>query len=308
MELLNKPFIIGEVSGNHNKSLVRAIEHVRCAAESGCSAVKFQTFEPKDIAADNIKIPKGFNKLHDEWIDSLGVNYLHELMSKGGLPREYHRELFKVSEDCGIEFISTPFSVDAAKFLVEDIGVKTIKVASGDLTFTPLLEYLNTIPEISVILSTGMSFLDEILAALDVLKNRRASNTAILHCVSSYPCSVDDTNIGAISVMRFSLLNPIGYSDHTIDTLHVPSAAIGAGAVILEKHFRIDNESTIDSPHSLLPHELKQYVQSANLAYRIVGDRMKKPRRSEQHDRIWARRDPSDWLRPTQLGRQGVWN
>lgn len=303
-----EPFIIGEVSGNHNKDLKRAIAHIEVAAKCGCSAVKFQTFEAKDIAANNVKIPRGINDLHDRWLDNIGATYLHELLSQGGLPREFHKALFNVALDHDIEFISTPFSVDAAKFLVEEIGVKTVKVASGDLTFTPLLEYLDTVPHIDVILSTGMAFIDEIYVALESMPNRNFINTSLLHCVSCYPCPPSDANIGAINVMRSVFYNPIGYSDHTTDTIHVPMMAIGAGATILEKHFTIDQEFTIDSPHSLVPHELENYVNHANLAYKIVGDRLKTPRHSEMHDRIWARRDHVDWLRPTIPGRHGVWS
>jgi N,N'-diacetyllegionaminate synthase len=300
-------YIIAEVSGNHGKDYERAKRHIKVAAECGADAVKFQTFTAEELAAPNIRIPTGFDSKHDQWLKQMGATYLHELLALGGLPRAWHRDLARYAQECGIDFMSTPFSVDAARFLVEDIGVKVVKVASGDITFKPLLHYLGTLRAQPIIVSTGASTFGDVAEALELMPKRTPFNTALLHCVSTYPCPFDDANLSAIRTLSEQFQYPTGYSDHTVSTQFVPSMAVALGAQILEKHMTIDEQVTIDSAHSLGPRRFTKYVKSVRMAEKLLGSGVKEPQPSEQHDRIWARRSPCDWLRPTDEARMGNW-
>jgi len=309
-----RAYVIAEASGNHHKDMMAARALVVEAVGAGADAVKFQTFEPDEIAAEGITIPRGIDERHDAWIDYHDVKELRDLFAIGGLPRAWHRELKSLTEGLGITFLSTPFSVDAARFLVEEIRVSALKISSGDITFEPLLNYAKTL-RIPIILSTGGATRSEIDRAIYLLFSHDLE-LALMHCRSSYPCSTGMMNLRCISTLRrikednwpsISSHNfTVGLSDHTT-SLDVPAYAVCAGATIIEKHLKLYGAPAIDGEHSLYPGEFKTMVDNIRYVEKMLGDGDKKPIDAEMHDRLWARRDPSDWLRPTKEAREGRW-
>ena len=311
-------YIIAEMSGGHQQDYDVAERLVTSAAEAGADAVKIQTFSPEDICAD-IPLPFGYDAKHDAWLRSLGVTRMRELFAIGGFPRAWTPGLKRHAERCGVELISTPFSVDAARWLVEEIGVKAIKIASGDLTFTPLLEYAAS-TGLPMLVSTGGATHEEVYESYRIIcramdqqyiQDRIDSDVSVafFHCVSAYPCPNTAANLRAIhSVQSACGYFPVGFSDHTLSIDLVPALAIAMGATIYEKHIRLDGDNfSVDAHHSLTPSQFKAMVQTMANVPSILGNGKKVPHPLEMHDRLWARRDPHDWLRPTQAARQGRW-
>lgn len=301
----DQPYVIAEMSGNHNQDLGQARALVKAAAAAGAHAVKAQTFVAEEICAD-VPILFGHDAAHDAWCWRLGVTRLRELFAKGGLPRAWHRDLKQEAEDLGMDFLSTPFSVDAAKFLVEELGVRALKIASGDLTFVPLHQYAAS-TGLPVIISTGGATLDEIDEALQQ-HNKMCTEIILLHCRSIYPCDQRDLDLASLETLRSEFDEPVGLSDHTLSTDLVPAMAVAFGAVMFEKHLRLATDtSSVDVSHSLDSDQFRRYVDTIRICCEIRGNGFKDPHPLELHDRVWGRRDPSDWLRPLQRGREGAW-
>ena len=311
-------YIIAEMSGGHQQDYDVAERLVAAAADAGADAVKIQTFNPEDICAD-IPLPFGHDAKHDAWLRSLGVTRMRELFALGGFPRAWTPGLKRHAERCGVELISTPFSVDAARWLVEEIGVKAIKIASGDLTFTPLLEYAAS-TGLPMLVSTGGATYREVRDAYVTICEARdkkyerdriemSLSIAFFHCVSAYPCHELFVNLRAIADVKSAIAYfPVGFSDHTLSIDIVPALAMACGATIYEKHIRLEDDNcSVDAQHSITPRQFKSMVEVLRLTHVILGDGVKKPHQLEMHDRIWARRDPHDWLRPMQEARQGRW-
>ena len=296
-------YVIAEISSNHCQDFTTARMLIEAAAGAGADAVKFQTFFADEIAVD-ISILTGHDAVHDAWIHRLGVATLRQLYALGGLWRPWHRRLKHIAEDCGIQFLSTPFSVDAARFLVEEIGVPALKIASGDLTFTPLLEYAHS-TGLPVLVSTGMATYQEVLHVIVCYLNIRG--TVFLHCCSTYPAPPAMVNLRAIETLKeFGCL--VGYSDHSTDAEIIPALAVALGAVVYEKHLRLDDAlGSPDAGHSLTPSQFRRMVEVIRAVPQWLGDGVKQPQASELHERLWTRRSPKDWLRPTQDARAGKW-
>ena len=298
------PYVIAEASGNHNQDQQQARLLVQAAAASGAQAIKYQTFVASEICAD-VPILFGYDAAHDAWCKRLGVTRMRQLFTKGGLPRAWHRDLKQEAEDLGIDFLSTPFSVDAAKFLVEELGVRALKIASGDLTFAPLHHYAAS-TGLPVIISTGGATLDEIGTALTVPIS--SWTLILLHCRSIYPCDERLLDLACLDTLRTEFDVPVGLSDHTLSTDLVPAMAVAYGAVMFEKHLRLTTDtSSVDVGHSLDPDQFRLYVETIRRCCEIRGTGTKEPHPLELHDRVFARRDPSDWLRPVMRGRDGDW-
>lgn len=309
-------YVIAEASANHCGDVSTATGLVRAAAAAGADAVKFQTFTTEEICAD-VPILFGHAARHDSWCRRLGVTRMRDLFAKGGLPRAWHAPLKRLACDLGVEFLSTPFSVDAARFLVEEVGVPALKIASGDLTFGPLLEYANG-TGLPVLLSTGGAYLWEVEAAAfgPLFPALRANRLCLLHCVSIYPCPDDEANVAALHAMsrlyheadgRFYYPR-LGYSDHTLSVDTVPLLALGAGARVFEKHLRLAAQGGgVDADHSLDEAAFAAYVQAIRDGLASLGHGEKRPQPGEMHDRLWARRAPIDWKRPTEAARAGCW-
>ncbi len=311
---VNRVYVIAEASGNHAQDYATAEALVVAAAESGADAVKFQTFTAEEICAD-IPLLIGYNVAHDAWLTSQGVTRMRELFARGGVPRVWHAPLKKLAEDVGITFLSTPFSCDALRFLVEDIGVSAIKIASGDLTFTPLLQAAAQ-TRLPILLSTGAATYAEILKALGVINIARGykayahlADVIVLHCRALYPCPDAYASLRVIShLQHYCSVAGIGWSDHSLDDTLVPALAVACGACLIEKHLRLDGDTTsVDAEHSLTPTQFRHMVDVVRRVPAILGDGRKEPVGREVHERAWMRRSPEDWRRPTQRAREGFW-
>lgn len=304
-----KVYMIAEISGNHLMNKKLACELIVQSSIAGANAVKFQTYTAGELAAPGIMIPRGIDAKHDAWLGSRQT--LQDVLLDGGVPREWHKELKSLASEMNIEFLSTPFSVDGAKFLVEEIGVKALKIASGDLTFYPLLDYANS-TGLPIILSTGCAYLSEVIYSVQYHLSDAYHNDllAILHCNSTYPCPPETINLLAIDTLKKTFPKAvIGFSDHTTNTNWVPVGAVMMGAAIYEKHVCHPNmRGGLDERHSITTLELSIMIHHMKSALKALGDGKKVPQELEKHDRLWARRNPSDWLRPTKEARDGLWS
>lgn len=300
-------FVIAEAAGSHQQEYAKAEALVHAASAAGADAIKFQTFSPESICAD-VPILFGHDAVHDAWCQRLGVTRMRQLFRYGGLPRQWHANLKALAESLGLVFLSTPFSVDDARFLVEVVGVDAVKVASGDLTFTPMLQYLSRC-RLPLIVSTGGATMREVGIALagPLTEAWTGGWMALLHCVSAYPTQPEDVNLRCIQTLR-EFTCPVGFSDHTLWTDVVPALAVACGATLYEKHLRLaDDKESVDAGHSLDPYGFTHMVNHIRLAQVVMGDGVKVPRPAEMHDRLWARRSPADWRRPTKEARAGRW-
>ncbi len=265
-----RPYVLAEIGINHEGDVDLAERLIRAAKESGADGVKFQTFKAADLA-------------HPE-----KASEYYKLFKSVELDRDAYIRLMDVAKDIGIAFISTPFGIPEADMLAE-LGVPAIKIASGDVTNFPLLEHVGGLG-LPVILSTGMSYLDEVKGARDVLLNAGCEKLAILHCVSRYPTTPEELNLNAIETLLNEFPEVIGFSDHTEGTWAAP-AAVAMGARFIEKHFTLDR--TLPGPDHALsvePNELKTLVDAVGNVFDGLGDGEKKPCPKELENRHLGRK------------------
>ncbi len=277
---MKKVFIIAEAGVNHNGSFELAKQLVDKAVDAGCDCVKFQTFQK----AENV-ISK-FAQKADYQKETTGKNESQlEMVRKLWLSFDNFRDLKKYCENKNIMFLSTPFDLESADFL-NNLGMKLFKIPSGEITNLPYLRKINSFGK-KVILSTGMSTLDEIQDALNVLKN---CDVSLLHCTTEYPCPYDNVNMNAMLTIKKHFNLPVGYSDHT-QGIEIPIMAVSMGAEIIEKHFTLDK--TMEGPDhkaSLEPNELKQMVKSIRNIEKAFGSGIKEPQESEKKNIEIARK------------------
>lgn len=219
---------IAEVGSNFNDNLDMAKRYVRASVEAGADAVKFQTLK-KHLIISPVTRVKG-----------VVVPYpIYDIFKSAELPEPWHYELKKEADAAGIEFISTPFYLEAVDLLV-DVGVSTIKVASGDITFFPLLKRIGKTGK-DVLLSTGASTDEDIRKAVSLLRDSGAGGITLLHCVANYPPKWNEMNVRAIPAMARTFGLPIGLSDHSPGAT-IPVAAVTLGATVVEKHVTFGHE------------------------------------------------------------------
>jgi N-acetylneuraminate synthase/N,N'-diacetyllegionaminate synthase len=272
-------FVIAEAGVNHNGRFELAERLVDIAAEAGCDAVKFQTFDPELLAT-----PTAAKAEYQRETTGEGGSQL-EMLKALVLPRDAHVQLQRRAHDRGLVFLSTPFDEPSADFL-EELGVPAFKVSSGDLTNVFLLKHLAA-KRRPLLLSTGMATLDEVRAAVALVET---CPLALFHCVSNYPAQPADCNLRAIATLRDATHRPVGWSDHT-HGIDVTVAAVALGAELVEKHFTIDR--TLPGPDhraSLEPDELAAMVRGIRNAEAALGDGIKQPRPSEASVAAVARR------------------
>lgn len=276
-----KTYIIAEIGVNHNGCLDTALRLIDVAANCGADAVKFQTFNADDLVLKNTEAA--------EYQKASGTLDQYTLLKSLELPASYYPELIKRCKSQNIEFLSTPFNIESAKWLV-DMGMKKIKIASGEITHLPFLRQLARL-NLPIILSTGMSTLDEVVQAVNVLQqDSLAPIISILHCTSNYPALDKDIHLHAIKTMQDALNLPIGYSDHTEGILIAP-IAVGLGANVIEKHFTLDrNAPGPDHQASITPHDLKILVEHIRRVERSMGSTTKAPTQAELPVRALVRR------------------
>lgn len=279
-------FVIAEAGVNHNGSEELALRLVDVAAKAGADAVKFQTFRAKQLVC------AGAPKAEYQQRQTGGGDQLAMLRALE-LSEAAHRAVVARCAERGIEFMSTPFSAEAADFLV-GLGMRRIKVPSGELTNKPLLEYFAGFG-LPLIVSTGMADLNEVREALGwiVAAQERAgvvTEVTVLHCTSSYPAAAEDVNLRAMTTLAQATARPVGYSDHTLG-IAVSTAAVALGAGVIEKHFTLDRGLPgPDHQASLEPVELTALVQAVRTVEAALGDGIKAPRPAELPVRDVARR------------------
>jgi len=273
---MDKVFIIAEAGVNHNGNIEIAKKLVDIAAEAGVDAVKFQTFKAENLVskyaekADYQKQTTDIGESHFEMIRKLELNVC------------MHRELINYCKEKGILFLSTPFDIESVGLLY-DLGLDIFKIPSGEITNLPYLRKIGGYKK-QVILSTGMSTLEEVEEALNVLISSGTSkeNITVLQVNSEYPTLMEDVNLRAMQSMAKYFNIAVGYSDHT-EGLEASIAAVSMGARIIEKHFTLDK--TLQGPDhkaSLSPDELIALVTAIRNIEKALGDGTKQPSMSEK--------------------------
>ena len=273
---MNKVFIIAEAGVNHNGDISLAKQLVDVAVAAGADAVKFQTFKAEKLVCKNAEKADYQKETTNQAESQL------EMLKKLELTEEMHNQLIDYCKEKGILFLSTPFDVDSVDYLIK-LGIEIIKIPSGEITNYP---YLRKIAQTGkkVILSTGMSSLEEVREAVEVLKEYGNKDVSVLHCNTEYPTPFEDVNLKAMITMRDELGIEVGYSDHT-QGIEIPIAAVAMGAQIIEKHFTLDKK--MDGPDhkaSLEPHELKAMISAIRNVESALGTGVKKPSNSEQRN------------------------
>jgi pseudaminic acid synthase len=263
--LTHKPFIIAEMSGNHNHSIDKAMAIVKAAVESGADALKLQTYTPDSLTIDQ---KGGLFDITDKSSLWYGRN-LYDLYSEAMTPYEWHRPLFEYARELGIICFSTPFD-EAGVDMLEDLGSPAFKIASFENNYHDLLRKIARTKK-PVIMSTGITELKDLLESVDILKNNGCEELALLKCTSTYPASPNNSNILTIPHMRELFGCEVGLSDHTMG-VGVPVAAVAMGATIIEKHFCLSRaEGGVDSAFSLEPSEFKSLVVETERAWQALG-------------------------------------
>lgn len=274
-------FIIAEAGVNHNGDLNLARQLVLAAKAAGADAVKFQTFR-----AEKLAVPSAPKAAYQKANDGEGTQV--DMLKRLELDEAAHRELFALCAKEGIQFLSTPFDEDSVG-LLERLGVKALKLPSGELTNRALLERAAR-TGLPLILSTGMSELSEVAHAVSWVRALSAAPLTLLHCVSQYPAPPEQSNLRAMDALREAFGLPVGFSDHT-SGIETACAAAARGAVVLEKHLTLDKSLPgPDHKASLEPAEFKALVDAVRRVEAMLGDGIKRPAPCEQSTRAVARR------------------
>ena len=268
-------FIIAEAGVNHNGSIDLAKKLIDVASASGADAVKFQTFK-----ADNLATKKAQKAIYQkENTDKEESQF--DMLKKLELDIEAHKELISYCSNKKIIFLSSPFDHESIE-LLNDLGLEILKIPSGEITNLPYLRHIGKLNK-RIILSTGMSNIDEVKSALNILINSgtKKNNITVLHANTEYPTPMEDVNLRAMLTIGKELDINFGYSDHTLG-IEVDIAAVAMGANCIEKHFTLDcNMEGPDHKASLEPNQLKAMVIAIRNIEVALGGSVKKPSRSE---------------------------
>jgi len=263
--LKHSPYIIAEMSGNHNKSLDRALKIVDAAAKSGAHALKLQTFTADTIT---LNVDKEDFFIGDK--DSLwkGKN-LYELYNEAHTPWDWHAAIIKYSNELGMACFSSPFD-ESAVDLLEELNTPAYKIASFEIIDIPLIRYVAKTGK-PIIISTGMANLKEISEAVKAATDSGCTDITLLHCISSYPAPLEQSNLKVIEDLRNKFNLTVGLSDHTMGVIaSVTSVALGAS--IIEKHFTLDRtDKGPDSDFSIEPNELSDLCKLSKDAWKALG-------------------------------------
>jgi pseudaminic acid synthase len=262
----NKPFIIAEMSGNHNGSLQRALDIVTAAFEAGADAIKLQTATPGGLTLD---VDSSDFKILDQ--NSLWYGRkLFELYQEAVTPWEWHREIFDYCKHLGIIVFSSPFELGAVD-LLEELGAPCYKIASFELIDSHLVRRVAQTGK-PLIMSTGMATLSEIESAVNIARSEGNEQIILLKCTSTYPALATNSNLLTIPHLRDAFGVQVGLSDHTMG-VGVPCAAVAMGATLIEKHFTLSrNDGGVDAAFSLEPDELRLLVKETERAWQAIGE------------------------------------
>ena len=259
------PFIIAEMSGNHNQSLDRALAIVEAAAKAGAHAVKLQTYTPDTMTID---IEEGEFYIDDPNSLWKGAS-LYKLYQQAHTPWEWHKPIFNKCNKLSIICFSTPFDETAVDFL-EELNTPAYKIASFENNHLPLIRKAASTGK-PLIISTGMASIAELEEAVKTAREAGCRDIVLLKCTSTYPASPKDSNILTIPHMRYLFNCPIGLSDHTMG-MGVAVASVALGATVIEKHFTLSRaDGGVDSAFSMEPDEMKQLVEETQKAWQALG-------------------------------------
>ena len=259
------PFIIAEMSGNHNQSLERALEIVEAAARAGAHAFKLQTYTADTMTLD-LKEKEFF--ISDEKSPWKGKS-LYDLYKIAHTPWDWHQQIFDFAKKNGLICFSTPFDESAVDFL-EKLGAPAYKIASFENTDIPLIERVAATGK-PVIISTGMATQDELDESVCAAQKAGCKDLILLKCTSTYPATPKNTNLLTIPYLRDRYGCEIGLSDHTLG-IGVAISSVALGATVIEKHFTLKrSDGGVDSTFSLQPHEMKELIEETKRAWQSLG-------------------------------------
>ncbi|WP_299439220.1 pseudaminic acid synthase [uncultured Rhodospira sp.] len=279
----HRPFVIAEMSGNHNQSLDRALAIVEAAADAGAHGLKLQTYTPDTMTLDVDRDDFLITGKDNPWTG----RRLHELYREAMTPWEWHEPLFKRARDLGMIPLSTPFD-DTAVELLEDLDAAVYKIASFESNHLPLLRRVAATGK-PVIMSTGMATLGELDLAVRTLRGAGCRDIVLLKCTSTYPATPENTNILTIPHMRELFGCEVGLSDHT-HGIGVAVASVALGATVIEKHFTLRRaDGGVDSTFSMEPEEMKALVTETERAWQALGHVSYGPTAAEQGSRAFRR-------------------
>lgn len=272
----HRPYVIAEMSGNHNQSLERALALVEAAAKTGVDAIKLQTYTAATMTLDS-RMP-GF-VIEDEGSLWNG-RQLYELYEEAHTPWEWHRPIIEHATRLGMHCFSTPFDATAVDFL-EELNVPAYKIASFEITDLPLIQKIAATGK-PIIISTGMATADEIVQAVSCARQAGCHDLVLLKCTSTYPASASNTNILTIPDLKQTFGCEVGLSDHTLG-IGVAVASVALGATVIEKHFTLNRaQGGVDSAFSMEPQEMSQLVLETERAWQGLGQVSYGPTAAEQ--------------------------
>lgn len=279
---MQKVFIIAEAGVNHNGDITLAKQLIEQAADAGADAVKFQTYKTENLVCKTAaKAAYQFGTTDEN-------ESQYDMLKKLELTKVMHEVLIGYSRQIGIQFLSTPFDTDSID-LLSGYQLETYKIPSGEITNYPYLKKIACLHK-RVILSTGMSTMEEIEAAVQLLQQNGVGSITLLHCTTEYPAPMEEVNLRAMAAMHHRFGLPVGYSDHTRG-IEISIAAAAMGAVVIEKHFTLNRDlEGPDHKASLEPAELKAMVSAIRNVEKALGNGIKQVTPSEKDNRIVARK------------------
>jgi N,N'-diacetyllegionaminate synthase len=274
----SKVFVVAEIGLNHNGSLSQAGKLIDAATEAGADAVKFQSFRVDRLMVSSL----------DRYAHQDGEESAYQMLKRHELSWEDQEKLKRHADERDILFMSTPFDEESADFL-DSLGVPLFKIASADITHIPLLRHVASKGK-PILLSTGMSFLNEVADAVQNLRSAGAKEIVLMHCVSSYPALPKEMNLRALQTLQSYFELSVGLSDHSEGIL-LSLIAVALGAVLIEKHFTLDKQAPgPDHKCSMNREELRQLVKSLRDVEASLGDGRKRPSDAEEESRLLGRR------------------
>lgn len=267
------PYVICELSGNHNGSLDRMLSLIDAASDTGCDAIKIQTYTADTLTIDHDG--PGFVIEDGLWRG----RSLHDLYGEASTPYEWHKAMFARAAERGVTLFSTPFDRTAAD-LLEDLGAPAYKIASFEAVDLPLIDFVARKGK-PMIISTGLAGLGEIEAAVKTARDAGCNDLVLLHCISAYPAPTDQSNLRTIAHLSEAFDVVAGLSDHTLGTA-TSVAAVALGAAIIEKHFTLARaDGGADAPFSLEPEEFTRLCSDSHDAWVSLGTVRYRPSQAE---------------------------
>lgn len=263
-------FIIAEAGVNHNQNLANALQMIDAAAAAGADAVKFQTFKPEQVVHEDIEMAEYQKK------NTRSQQTQQQLLAKVQLPESFYPDLIQRAQERNIIFLSTPHGGKASVDFLEQFNLPAYKVGSGDLTNYILLDHIVKTKK-TIILSTGVSYLKEVVQTVQRIKSRGKNHIIVLHCTTNYPCPPEEINLQAMKTLKEALNVPVGFSDHSQGN-EAAIAAVALGMAVYEFHFTLDK--TLPGPDhiaSLEPQEMGGRISAIRKTEILMGSKEKAP-------------------------------